>query len=206
MNKFANLPERIVLGTRNAKKLGELKQLLEPRGIQTESLEAFSNAIEVEETGSSFRENAILKAVEQATHLNEWVMGEDSGLSVDALDGAPGIYSARFSGENATDQKNNELLLERLKNVPIEKRTAHYTCYMVLSNPKGEVKLESQGFCRGRILLEAHGQGGFGYDPLFEVIEYHTTFGLLSPTVKSVLSHRARAMRKFLRGLSKVFE
>lgn len=187
----------IVLGTCNRKKGQELAELLAPLGIAFATLADFPNAIEVEETGTTFAENARLKAVEQAKHLNQWVLGEDSGLSVDALGGLPGVYSARYSGELATDESNNAKLLEELTDVPLEKRTAFYTCHMSLSDPAGNVVLEAEDYCRGRIRFEASGDGGFGYDPLFEVVEYHRTFGDLSPVVKACLSHRSRALRKF---------
>jgi XTP/dITP diphosphohydrolase len=186
----------LVLGTRNRKKLGELVELLKPLGIELKTLADFPSSIEVEETGNTFRENAVLKATLQAKTLGQWVLGEDSGLSVDALGGEPGVRSARFSDPGATDERNNHLLLEKLRNLPPEKRTAFYTCYAVLADPEGKLRAESEGHCRGRILAKPAGTGGFGYDPLFEVIEYHRTFGELAPAVKRVLSHRSRAMRE----------
>jgi XTP/dITP diphosphohydrolase len=189
------MPRVLVLGTRNRKKLGELVELLAPQGFELKTLADFANAIEVEESGDSFATNAALKATVQAKHLNQWVLGEDSGLAVDALGGAPGIYSARFSGEGATDEKNNDLLLAKLADVPLERRTAHYVCSAALSDPSGTVRARSEGICRGRILLKRAGSGGFGYDPLFEIVECHQTFGELTPAVKAVLSHRSRAMR-----------
>lgn len=191
-------PFRLVVGTRNEKKLSELKFLLAPYDVNLSSLSEIPDSIEVEETGSTFRENANLKASEQAIHLRQWVLGEDSGLSVDALSGSPGVYSARFSGVGATDQSNNALLLERLGDLPLEKRTAWYTCHMALADPLGQVHINCEARCYGRILMEEKGTGGFGYDPLFEISEYHQTFGELGDTIKSVLSHRARANRKFV--------
>ena len=188
----------LVLGSRNRKKLGELAELLEPDGFVLKTLADFPEAIEVEETGETFAANAQLKATVQAKHLRQWVLGEDSGLSVDALGGAPGVYSARFSDPGATDERNNALLLEKLRSVPLDKRTAHYTCYAALSDPDGNVRVESEGICRGRILTTPAGSGGFGYDPLFEIVECHRTFGELSPAVKSVLSHRSRAIRQLV--------
>lgn len=185
----------LVLGTRNKKKLGELQLLLGPIGLELKTLDAFANSLEVDETGDSFAANAALKATQQALAIGAWVLGEDSGLAVDALGGAPGIYSARFSGENATDAKNNTLLLEKLKGLPPEKRTAHYVCSAAISDPSGKVRCTSEGTCQGRILSDYMGSGGFGYDPLFEIMEYHKTFGELSPTVKAAISHRSRAMR-----------
>jgi len=188
----------LVLGSRNRKKLGELAELLEPDGFVLKTLADFPEAIEVEETGETFAANAQLKATVQAKHLRQWVLGEDSGLSVDALGGAPGVYSARFSDPGATDERNNALLLEKLRGVPLDKRTAHYTCYAALSDPDGNVRVESEGICRGRILTTPAGRGGFGYDPLFEIVECHQTFGELSPAVKAVLSHRSRAVRQLV--------
>lgn len=191
-------PFILVLGTRNQKKQRELEYLLQPYGIELRSVSEFPKAIEVEETGSSFHENAALKAVQQAQQLGQWVLGEDSGISVKALDGAPGVYSARFAGPKATDASNNALLLEKLQGLPPAKRTAWYTCHMTLSDPAGTERINCQGRCYGRILEEARGTSGFGYDPLFELAEYHRTFGELGDAVKAVISHRARANRKLV--------
>jgi XTP/dITP diphosphohydrolase len=185
----------LVLGSHNRKKLGELVDLLAPHAFELKTLADFPQAIAVEESGATFAENAKLKASVQAKHLRQWVLGEDSGLSVDALGGAPGVYSARYSDPGATDERNNDLLREKLKGVPLEKRTAHYTCYAALSDPQGNIQAESEGLCRGRILFQRAGSGGFGYDPLFEIVECHQTFGELAPAVKAVLSHRSRAIR-----------
>jgi XTP/dITP diphosphohydrolase len=188
----------IVLGTHNRKKGEEMQALLRPAGVRIETLAAYPRAIEVVEDGETFLDNARKKAVEQARHLDRWVLAEDSGLLVDAIDGAPGVYSARFSGPDADDESNNRLLLERLDGVPNERRGAGYLCQMVLADPGGEVRAESRGTCRGRITTEPRGTGGFGYDPLFELLEYHRTFGQMSPAAKSVLSHRARAAADLL--------
>ena len=188
----------LVLGSRNKKKLGELVELLQPYGFELRSLADYPHAVDVEESGDTFAANAGLKATVQAQHLGEWVLGEDSGLCVDALGGRPGVYSARFSGPGATDESNNRQLLKELAGVPLEKRRAHYVCHATLSDPQGVVRAESEGHCYGRILLTEAGSGGFGYAPLFEIPEYHRTFGELSPAVKAVLSHRARAMRGLL--------
>jgi XTP/dITP diphosphohydrolase len=188
----------LVLGTRNKKKLGELIELLEPYGFELRSLAAYPTAVEVEESGDTFAANAALKGTVQAQQLGEWVLGEDSGLCVDALQGRPGVYSARFAGQNADDAMNNRKLLDELANYPLEKRRAHYVCHATLSDPQGVIRAESEGNCYGRILPKEAGSGGFGYDPLFEIPEYHRTFGELTPAVKSVLSHRARAMRLLL--------
>ncbi len=188
----------LVLGTHNKKKGIELAELLAPHGFQLRTLADVSHSIEVDETGATFAENAVLKATVQAKHLGCWVLGEDSGLAVDALDGEPGVYSARFSGPNATDESNNAKLLQQLADIPLERRTAHYVCHAVLSDPLGNVRAESEDYCRGRILFEPSGSGGFGYDPLFEIPEYHRTFGELGNAVKTVLSHRSRALRAII--------
>ncbi|MBI1246778.1 RdgB/HAM1 family non-canonical purine NTP pyrophosphatase [bacterium] len=195
---------QMVLGTYNQKKRIELQRLLTPLGIDLKTLQEFPNAIEVVEDGNSFGENAIKKATQQATHLGQWVLAEDSGLCVDALKGAPGIYSARFSGDDATDEKNNDLLLEKLTDIPAEKRGAHYVCHIALSSPLGEVVLESEDTCHGRIATERRGTNGFGYDPIFMIREYHLTFGQLGPAVKGLLSHRAKASRAFVASLSQM--
>ncbi len=188
----------LVLGTRNRKKGIELAELLEPWGFHLQTLADWPDAIDVEETGDTFAANAALKACEQAKHLGRWVLGEDSGLVVDALGGEPGVYSARFSGLGATDEKNNQLLLERLSATPLEKRMAHYVCHAVLSDAQGTIRAEANGQCHGRMRAEPAGNAGFGYDPLFEVIEYHRTFGELGATTKACLSHRARAIRALI--------
>lgn len=197
----------LVLGTTNSGKLRELVELLEPFGIACVSLAGLADAVDVEETGTTFAENAALKAGLQARALRQWVLAEDSGLVVDALDGSPGVYSARFSGPippgatGSTDERNNALLLERLAGVPAARRTAHYACHAALADPEGRIVAEATGTCGGRIVESAQGRGGFGYDPLFIVPEYHRTFGELAASVKAVISHRGRAMRLMIPAL-----
>lgn len=188
----------IVLGTRNHKKRLELEDLLAPLGIGLQTLDEYPQSIDVDETGSTFGENAALKATEQAQLIDRWVLAEDSGICVDALKGAPGIFSKRFSGAQGTDESNNQLLLEKLADVPPQKRNAHYVCHMALADPGGTIRLRSEAICRGRIRTEPAGTGGFGYDPLFEIRECHRTFGELGPAIKRVISHRARAMQRFV--------
>jgi XTP/dITP diphosphohydrolase len=185
----------LVLGTHNQKKLRELQQLVSHYAIMVRSLTEYPDAIVVPETGTTFVENARLKATVQAMHLQRWVLAEDSGLSVAALNGRPGVYSARYAGDDATDEANNHLLLHELAAVPEDKRAAWYTCQICLASPQGKVVFEATGQCHGRIALSAQGDHGFGYDPLFVVAEYHRTFGQLGPRVKQAISHRARAMR-----------
>lgn len=186
----------LVLGTHNQKKRLELEQLLAPLGLHLKTLADFEQAIEVEETGNTFAENAALKASQQARNLGMWVMGEDSGISVIALNNEPGVYSARYSDPGATDERNNEKVLAQLGDTPLEKRTAFYTCHMAISDPTGTIQATAEDYCYGRMRFEPSGDNGFGYDPLFEIPEYHKTFGELGPSIKRVLSHRSRAMRK----------
>jgi len=188
----------LVIGTHNRKKGLELAEMLAPWGFRVVTLDEVPDAIEVVEDGDSFAANAALKAVEQAKHLCRWVLADDSGLEVDALAGAPGIYSARFAGPQATDDDNNRLLLEKLGDLPLERRTACYVCHVTVADPTGAVRAESHDTCRGRIRFAPAGTNGFGYDPYFEVVEYHRTFGELGPTVKRMLSHRSRALRAIL--------
>jgi len=196
MTSFCAERTQIVLGTRNPGKVREIGRLLFPIGVDVVSLEAFQNVPEIIEDGSSFAENAAIKAVETARHLNRWVIAEDSGLAVDALGGAPGIYSARFSGSNATDETNNAKLITELAHVPASQRGAHYVCHVAVASPSCRIMWHGECQCRGRITADPRGSNGFGYDPYFLIPEYHRTFGELSPAVKNILSHRARTMRK----------
>ncbi len=196
--------KKLYLGTNNRKKIVELIQLLEPRGFEIKVPGDFSDVFDVDETGATFLENARLKAISQARHRGMWAIGEDSGLCVPELGGRPGIYSARFSGPEANDQTNNALLLKEMQSIPTEKRRAYYVSTIVLSDPAGGIHIETQGECWGRILTELRGAGGFGYDPLFEIVEYHQTFAEMGLGVKRAISHRARALRAFLNQLDEM--
>lgn len=188
----------IILGSRNRNKGIELNEILGPSGYVIKTLADSPDVPDVIEDGASFMENAVKKATETAKFLKHWVLAEDSGLCVDALDGAPGIYSARFAGDHG-DEKNNDLLLEKLGDLPPEKRTAHYTCAMVLADAEGNVLFQTEGYCYGRIGFERCGTNGFGYDPLFIVDGFDgKTFGELSPEIKKEVSHRAKAARQFI--------
>lgn len=148
---------------------------------------------EVEETGTTFAENSALKACAVAQAAGMWAVADDSGIEVEYLQGAPGVYSARYAGPDATDKANCDKLLAELANVPPEKRGARFVCHLTLSDPEGRIRATAEGYCRGVIVHSERGGEGFGYDPLFLLPEYHRTFGELSPSVKRVLSHRARA-------------
>lgn len=198
------MPEhRLVIGTSNQKKGRELQELLAPLGFRVQTLSDLGGPIlEVVEDGDTFAANARKKASEQARHLRAWVLADDSGLAVDALGGSPGVYSARYAGNNATDADNNAKLLAELGELPLTRRTAHYVCHVAVADPRGEIRAESDDVCRGRIVFQPAGTNGFGYDPLFEVVEYHQTFGQLGPLVKAAISHRARALRNVVPKLS----
>jgi XTP/dITP diphosphohydrolase len=183
----------LVLGTANRKKGQELAHLLAPVGLELRTLADFPAALDVVEDGDTFAANAALKACQQARRLGQWVLADDSGLAVDALGGAPGVLSARYSDPGASDARNNERLLAELAGRAPAERGAQFVCHICVADPSGAVAAESHASCRGRILFSPRGSGGFGYDPLFEIVEYHRSFGELSPRVKSQLSHRARA-------------
>lgn len=196
----------IVLGSRNAKKIGEIRELLAPYAIPVIGVDQFPQLGDVVEDGVSFAANAEKKARETALATQHWVIAEDSGLCVDALKGAPGIYSARYAGTQGADAANNEKLLAELAAVPTEKRTAYYVCHAVLADPTGAIRASAEGRCGGRMLHEYHGTNGFGYDPLFLVPEYHQTFGELPAVVKRHISHRAKAFERLLPQIVRVFE
>jgi XTP/dITP diphosphohydrolase len=191
----------LVLGTRNRKKGEEMVQLLNPpwdsdpwlARLAIRTLADFPEAPEVDEDADTFAGNAQKKASETARALGTWVLADDSGLTVDALGGSPGVLSARYAGTHGDDEANNRKVLEQLAAVPDERRGAAFVCFLALSDPGGTIRLEAQGACRGRMTREARGRHGFGYDPLFLIPEYHRTFGELSGLVKHQLSHRSRA-------------
>ncbi|MBX3440906.1 MAG: RdgB/HAM1 family non-canonical purine NTP pyrophosphatase [Planctomyces sp.] len=196
----------LVLASRNSKKAREIRELLAPYGFELKSVTEFPDVSEVDEDGETFADNAAKKARETALATRHWAIGEDSGLRVDALGGAPGVYSARFSGPEATDDRNNIKLQAELASVPDGRRGAGYVCHVAVADPQGVIRLSFEDACRGRIIREARGANGFGYDPYFLVPEYHQTFGELSALVKQQLSHRARAFRRLIPELRKLFE
>jgi XTP/dITP diphosphohydrolase len=185
----------LIIGTANRKKGEELANLLKSVGVDLKTPADFPGVSPVPENGDTFAANAVLKARGYAGQLRRWVLADDSGLLVDALGGRPGALSARFAGNDASDKDNNRLLLELLGDTPIENRSARFVCHVALSDPEGTIQAETEAACRGRILFQPSGNGGFGYDPLFEIVEYHRSFGELDSLVKSCLSHRARATR-----------
>jgi len=184
-----------LIATHNLKKQAELQRILEPLDIKVLTADmAGIELTDVEETGTTFEENAYLKAHSGCLESGMVCVADDSGLMVDFLDGAPGVYSARFAGEHGNDAKNIEKLLEIMKDVPAEKRTAKFVSAVCCCFPDGR-SFTVRGECRGVIAFEKHGSGGFGYDPVFLVGD--KTFGELSAEEKDKLSHRGNALRKF---------
>ena len=202
------MSEPLLLASGNAKKIAELRPLLAPLGVELIGLSELAarglpEVGEIVEDGDTFAANASIKARQAAAKTGLLSVGEDSGLCVDALEGRPGVYSARYSGTppdfaDATDDRNNAKLLEELDGVPDVKRGAGYVCHITLADPSGEILAEATGTCRGRIGHEPRGEHGFGYDPYFVVPEYHRTFAELGPVVKKAISHRGRALAAFL--------
>lgn len=194
------MARRIVLASGNAGKLTEFRQLLAASGFAVEAQSAFA-VPEAAETGLSFIENAILKARNAARHSGLPALADDSGLEVDALDGAPGIRSARFAGENADDDANNALLLQRLASVPAPRR-ARYRCVLAyLRHAEDPSPLICEGSWEGEILQQPRGDGGFGYDPLFWLPALDCSAAELAPADKNRLSHRGQAMAALLAAL-----
>jgi XTP/dITP diphosphohydrolase len=187
---------RLVIGSRNKKKLKEMAELLGDLPLELSDLTPYPNAPEVEETAGSFVGNATLKATQLAKALGVWVVGEDSGLCVPALGGDPGVDSALYAGKHGADEANNDKLLREMASLTGDERIAYYVSTAVLADPTGRVVADVEGRCHGMIVSERRGTGGFGYDPLFLVPEYLQTFGELPPEVKQRISHRAKAFRK----------
>jgi len=190
------MPPLLVLGTRNRKKRQEIVEILDSLGLEFGDLTQWPGVPEVVEDGATFEDNARKKAHELARALHRPVLGEDSGLVVPALGGRPGVQSARYAGGHGDDAANNARLLAELASLTDDRRAAYYVCVVALADPHGEVRAVAEGRCHGWITKELRGSGGFGYDPLFLIPEYHRTFGELSPRVKHVLSHRARALAR----------
>jgi XTP/dITP diphosphohydrolase len=186
----------LMLGTRNRKKREEIVDILGDLPLEFGDLQDRPDVPEVDETGTTFEANARLKAEAVARATGSWTLAEDSGLVVPGLNGRPGVYSARYAGQQGDDAANNARLLAELAPLPADRRAAYYVCVAALADSDGEVRATTEGQCHGVIIAEARGTGGFGYDPLFLIPEFHKTFGELSPRVKHALSHRARALAR----------
>lgn len=193
--------KELLVASGNKGKLKEFAELLQGVVEKVLSPADFPGLPEVVEDGDTFEENAIKKARAAALHAGIPVLADDSGLAVDCLDGRPGVYSARFAGEKASDADNNALLLRELAGVPAERRGAAFHCVIALCRPDGSCRT-FDGMLPGVILEAPRGEGGFGYDPLFLVPEYGQTFSELPMDIKNAISHRGRAMRQLKAALS----
>lgn len=188
---------KVILASKNPHKLTELSAILSQHGFEIALESEYGLDIDVDETGTTFEENSLLKAeaVMKASGLP--VLADDSGLMVDALDGAPGVYSARY-GHKSSDGERTAFLLENMKDVPDEKRTAKFVCVITCLWPDGR-KIVARGECPGVITREVHGKNGFGYDPVFYLPELGMTYAELPSEQKNAISHRARALQDFCR-------
>lgn len=193
---------KYIIATHNMKKRNELARILEPLGVEVLTAEqAGVELTDVEETGTTFEENARLKSESGCRETGMPCIGDDSGLMVDALDGAPGVYSARYAGDHGNDPANIALLLENMKDVPDEKRTARFMCTVCCTYPDGS-EIVVSGKCEGKIGYEPKGDGGFGYDPVFMVGD--KSFAELTAEEKDKISHRGNALKALADALAKV--
>ena len=193
----------LLLGTRNVGKVREIETILGDIPWRLRSLREFENVDVAAETADTYAENATMKAQFYARETGLCALADDSGLEVEALGGAPGIFSARYAGANASDADRRKLLLSELVRVPAELRTARFVCVAAIASPDGRLLNVSEGACHGMITFAPRGEGGFGYDPLFVPDEFDQTFAELADSIKNRISHRARALaktREFLRG------
>ncbi|MFD2681505.1 XTP/dITP diphosphatase [Bacillus seohaeanensis] len=187
--------KRVIIATKNRGKAKEFQQMFSPFGFEVLTLLDMPEIEDVEETGTTFEENAILKAEEVANRLNTLVIADDSGLAVDALEGRPGVYSARYAGEQKNDEANIDKVLTALDGIEMEKRTAQFYCVLAIAGPNHNTKTVT-GSCEGIILTERRGTNGFGYDPIFYVPSFKKTMAELLPEEKSSISHRGNALKK----------
>jgi XTP/dITP diphosphohydrolase len=187
--------KRVIVATKNRGKAKEFQQMFSPFGFEVLTLLDMPEIEDVEETGTTFEENAILKAEEVANRLNTLVIADDSGLAVDALEGRPGVYSARYAGEQKNDEANIDKVLTELHGIEMEKRTAQFYCVLAIAGPNHDTKTVT-GSCEGTILAERRGTNGFGYDPIFYVPSFKKTMAELLPEEKSSISHRGNALKK----------
>lgn len=197
----------LLIATKNAGKIREIEELLANAPIKIRTLREFENVAEPEETGATFAENAVLKAKYYAEKTGVSALADDSGLEVAALSGAPGIYSARYAGENATDAERIIKLLGELEAANTENRRAQFVCAMAIVNIDGITECLTEGVCKGHLADFPRGTGGFGYDPIFIPEGFSETFGELPAGIKQKISHRALAISKivaFLRDFSVV--
>ena len=192
---MAHQPRILVVGTHNRKKCREMQDVLAGLPLEVRPLADFDPVPEAEETGATFEANAAAKAVAYARATGHWCVADDSGLEVLALGDRPGIYSARWGGEQGNDRLNNRRLVEELRTVPADRRQARYVCAAVLASPDGRVLLAARGTCEGVVVETPAGDGGFGYDPHFYLPQRGCTMAQLAPAEKHAISHRGNALR-----------
>lgn len=188
----------LLVATKNEGKIKELIQLLNDLPIKLKSLDDFENILDVAETGKTFAENAKLKAESYAVQTNCWTLADDSGLEVEALNNEPGVFSARYAGENSLDEENTDKLLNELEKTGSKNRRAAFICVIAVSDDKGKTQYLAKGVCYGTIAEKPKGTNGFGYDPVFIPDDFDKTFGELSRNLKQKISHRAKALRKII--------
>lgn len=191
-----------VVATRNEGKIKEIREIMKCFPFNIISMEQYGITGDIEETGTSFEENALIKATAVHKTSGGFVMADDSGLEVDFLNGSPGIYSSRFAGENASDKDRNDKLLKLMEGVPFEKRTARFVCAVAVVLPDGTY-FTVRGTCEGYIAFEVKGDNGFGYDPLFYMPEYEKTVAQMPKEVKNSVSHRGKALKLMVEELGK---
>jgi XTP/dITP diphosphohydrolase len=191
----------LLVATKNAGKIKELTGLLADLPVRLRGLSEFKNIVEPEETGATFSENAVLKAKYYALRTGLWALADDSGLEVESLGGAPGVFSARYAGESAAYRVKIEKLLREIKSANTENRRARFVCAMAVADETGRIKFLSEGVCDGKIADCPRGTNGFGYDPIFIPKGYLETFGELSDKIKQKISHRSQAIKKIIRFL-----
>ncbi len=189
---------RLLIATRNAGKVNELRDLLSGMPVELLNLNDVAPVPEVEETGATFEENAILKARGYALQTGTWALADDSGLEIEALDGAPGVLSARYGGSETGFAEKIQRLLSEIDETEDPERRARFVCSVALADAEGEVRFTAEGICAGTIAEEPRGTGGFGYDPIFIPDGFNSTFGELPVRIKQQISHRGRAIAKIM--------
>lgn len=187
--------KEIVIATKNKGKIKDFELLFQPYSITVKSLLDLEEIQEIEETGTTFEENAAIKAETISKLLNKPVIADDSGIEIDALDGAPGVYSARYAGTDKDDEANNQKVLDELKDVAFQDRTARFVCVLAIAEPN-KPTIFKRGECEGHIGLKAVGANGFGYDPLFYPLGFNKTMAQLTPEEKNQISHRKKALEQ----------
>lgn len=197
--------KQIIIATKNKGKAKDFEALFNPLGYEVLTLHDVAEEMDVEETGTTFEENALLKANALAQHLQTIVIADDSGLEIDALDGRPGIYSARYAGEAKDDNANIDKVLEELKNVEDSNRTARFVCAIAVASPSKKL-LTVRGTCEGVIARERKGSNGFGYDPIFFVPAENKMMAELSAEEKGAISHRGNAIKKLSANLAELLK